>query len=136
MKLRAALALASRSRDRNAGTRFMFAKLKESWTQLRKGKPGSRFQDQYDRNRREQTGPLGRVVRIVVGLLLFPVGVFFLAVPGPGLLVIAVGAVMIAREFEFAAKVLDRIEVRGRQALGWARRTWRRLTGSRRATSR
>jgi len=114
----------------------MFKELKREWSQLKKGRPGSRFQEQYDRNRREQTGALGRVLRIAVGFLLFPVGVFFLAVPGPGLLVIAVGAVLIAREFEFAAKVLDWIEVRGRQAVGWAKRTWRRITGSRKAASR
>jgi len=105
---------------------FMFTELKREWSQLKKGRPGSRFQEQYDRNRREQTSALGRVLRIAVGLLLFPVGVFFLAVPGPGLLVIAAGAVMIAREFKFAAKVLDRIEIRGRQALKWLKQRWRR----------
>ena len=104
----------------------MFKELKSEWSQLKKGKPGSRFQEQYDRNRREQTSALGRVVRIVVGFLLFPVGVFFLAVPGPGLLVIAVGAVMIAREFRTAARALDVIEVRGRKAFKWIRQRWQR----------
>ena len=111
----------------------MFEDLKGEWSQLRKGRPGSRFQEQYDRNRRERSTAVGRALRIAVGLLLFPVGVFFLAVPGPGLLVIAVGAVMIAREFRSAARALDAIEVRGRRAVGWARR---RISGTRNASSR
>jgi hypothetical protein len=105
----------------------MFRELKREWSQLRKGRPGSRFQEQYDRNRREQTGAPGRVLRIAVGVLLFPIGVFFLAVPGPGLLVIALGAVMIAREFRTAARAMDAIEVRGRQAFRWIRQRWQRM---------
>ncbi len=114
----------------------MFKRLKESWADLKRGRPGSRFEDQYDKQRKEKKSPLGRILRIIAGLILFPVGVFFLAVPGPGLLVIAVGAVLIAREFRFAARFLDAFEVRARKTFGWARRRWQKLVKARRAVVR
>lgn len=114
----------------------MIKRMKAWWSELKRGQPGSRFEEQYDKERRETRSSVGRVFRIIAGCLLFPVGVFFLAVPGPGLLVIAVGAVLIAREFRFAARVLDALEVRGRQVLQWTRRRWRRLVDARRRATR
>lgn len=105
----------------------MFEKLKREWAQLKKGEPGSRFRKQYERNQREKSGNFGRVARVVIGILLLPVGLFMLAVPGPGLVVIAIGAVLIAREFSFAARALDRVEVRGRKAFKAIRRWWSSL---------
>lgn len=104
----------------------MFERMKRDWNSLKRGRPGSRFQEQYDKGRREARRDAGRVLRIIAGLILFPVGVFFLAVPGPGLLVIGAGAVLIAREFRFAAKALDAFELRVRHAWRWARTRWRR----------
>jgi hypothetical protein len=113
----------------------MFERFKESWSDLKRGEPGSRFQEQYEERREEGRG-IGRVLRIIAGFILIPVGIFFLAVPGPGLVVIAIGAVMIAREFRFAAQVLDGFEVRARKQFEWAQRRWRRLVKARRAASR
>jgi hypothetical protein len=110
----------------------MLRRFKEYWSDLKSGRPGSRFQDQHNENRRDSKSGIGRILRVIGGVLLFPVGVFFLAVPGPGLLVIALGAVLIAREFRFAAKVLDKLEVRGRKAWKWAQQRWRRLVQARR----
>ena len=114
----------------------MFKRLKESWADLKRGRPGSRFEDQYDEQRKEKKSPVGKALRIIVGLILLPVGVFFLAVPCPVLLVIAVGAVLIAREFRFAARFLDALEVRTRKTFGWARRRWQKLVKARRAVTR
>ena len=110
----------------------MFKELKREWAQLKKGQPGSRFQDQFDRNQREKKSNFGRVLRVAAGLILLPVGLFFLAVPGPGLVIIAVGAVLIAREFGFAARLLDAVEVRGRKLITWTQRRWQRLVKARR----
>ncbi len=110
----------------------MFRDLRREWSQLKRGKPGSRFQDQFDRNRREKKSNAGRTIRVVAGLVLLPVGVFFLAVPGPGLVIMGLGAVMIAREFEFAARVLDAFEVRGRRVATWALGRWQQLVRARR----
>lgn len=110
----------------------MFDGIKEEWAQLKRGKPGSRFEKQYERNGREAKSAVGRVLRIIGGLLLIPVGMFFLAVPGPGLVIIGIGAVLIAREFRFAARLLDRLEVRGRKLWKWGEQRWRRLVQARR----
>jgi hypothetical protein len=113
----------------------MFERLEDFWSELKRGRPGSRFQEQYEERREEGRG-IGRLLRIIAGFILIPVGIFFLAVPGPGLVVIAIGAVMIAREFRFAAQVLDAFEVRARNLFDWAQRRWHRLVKARRATGR
>lgn len=110
----------------------MFSALRRFWSDLKSGRPGSRFEKQYDENRREAKSPVGRVLRIIGGVLLIPLGMFFLAVPGPGLVIIGLGAVLIAREFRFAAKLLDELEVRGRKVWKWGHQRWRRLVQARR----
>lgn len=114
----------------------MFKRLQSYWSSLERGRPGSRFQEQYKEERKKQKSPIGRVLRIAGGALLVPIGLFFLAVPGPGLVIIALGAVLIAREFQFAAITLDWIEVRVRQAFKWAKQRWQRLVRARRAVTR
>lgn len=114
----------------------MLKRLKTSWADLKSGEPGSRFEEQYDENRKEQKSPIGRALRIIVGAILIPAGMFFLAVPGPGLLIIGLGAVMIAREFRFAAMVLDRFEVWARRVYKRLNKLWRRLVTARRQVTR
>jgi hypothetical protein len=114
----------------------MFEQLKRGWDSLKRGQPGSRFQVQYDTQRRSARSGPGRALRIIAGFILLPVGVFFLAVPGPGLVVIALGAILIAREFRVAARVLDAIELRGRRTYSWAQRRWRQMKKDRRAPTR
>jgi uncharacterized protein (TIGR02611 family) len=114
----------------------MLKRLKRYWSSLKEGRPGARFQEQYEHERRKQKGRVGRVLRIAAGVLLVPVGLFFLAVPGPGLIIIGLGAVLIAREFHFAAIVLDWLEVRGRKVFKWAKQRWQRLIRARRAVIR
>lgn len=107
----------------------MLKKLKRSWSSLKRGRPGSRFEEQYDRQRKAGSSAVGRVLRITAGLITLPLGLFLLPAPGPGFIVVAIGAVLIAREFRFAAQLLDRLEVRGRKLFAWARRTGRRVRG-------
>jgi hypothetical protein len=124
-------------RPQPRGILVMFERLKEYWSELGRGRPGSRFQEQYDNERRRNKSSVARGGRIVVGLLLLPIGVFFMAVPGPpGFVVIAIGAVLIAREFGFAAHVLDAVELRGRQVYKGIRRLWRKLVSARRKVVR
>lgn len=67
------------------------------------------------------------MLRISAGLIALPVGLFLLPAPGPGTVVIAFGAVLLAREFRVAAQVLDWVEVRGRRLVRWAKDAWRRV---------
>jgi hypothetical protein len=47
--------------------------------------------------------------------------VFFLAVPGPGIPILAVGLALVAQESKTTARLLDRAEIR-------LRRQWKRWT--------
>lgn len=114
----------------------MLKRLKKHWAELQLGQPGSRFEEQYEQSRGRQQSGVGRFVRVVGGLLLIPAGVFFLAVPSPGLVIMLLGAVLIAREFRFAAIALDWLEVRGRRVAKWAQRRWQKLVRARRTVVR
>ena len=92
----------------------MFEQLKQNWESLKNGRPGSRFQEQYEQ-RTSHPSPAGRVLRIAVAVVTLLLGLFFLPAPGPGFIVVGIGALLIAREFRTAAIVLDHIEVRARQ---------------------
>jgi uncharacterized protein (TIGR02611 family) len=51
-----------------------------------------------------------RIVRIVAGFALLAAGVVMLALPGPGWLTIAAGLAILATEFEWARRLLDRLK--------------------------
>jgi hypothetical protein len=103
----------------------MFERIKRNWASLKRGRPGSRFQDQHDKQRKAGKSGAGRALRIGLGALLLPAGVFFLPAPGPGMIILALGAVLIAREFRLAAKALDQLEVTARRVFGRLRRLWK-----------
>jgi len=109
----------------------MFEQLKQNWESLKRGRPGSRFHEQYERQRKSQSSAAGRVLRMGLGVAILLIGLVFLPAPGPGFIVVGIGALMLAREFKFAAILLDRIEVRARQVLKWVKRTWRERAVSR-----
>jgi len=81
--------------------------------------PGRRFQDRYERRSQTERGRLSRCAAVAAGIVLTLVGLFFLAVPGPGIPILAVGLALIAQESAVAARLLDRTEVRVRR---WLRR--------------
>jgi uncharacterized protein (TIGR02611 family) len=51
-----------------------------------------------------------RYAKITGGFVLLVTGVALLALPGPGLVVIALGLAVLAREFAWARNLLDRIK--------------------------
>jgi uncharacterized protein (TIGR02611 family) len=51
-----------------------------------------------------------RLVRVVAGFGLLAAGVAMLALPGPGWLTIAAGLAILAREFEWARRLLNRVK--------------------------
>jgi drug/metabolite transporter (DMT)-like permease len=54
------------------------------------------------------------------GIVLALVGIFFMAVPGPGIPILAIGLALVAQESATMARLLDRTEIR-------LRRLWKRL---------
>ena len=102
----------------------MFRSIKREWRQLKGGKPGKRFQAQYAAQQKSRRPAWMRPLWIAGGTALMAIGVVALPAPGPGFLVIGLGAALVARESLFAARILDWIELRLREAAAWAKNAW------------
>ena len=74
--------------------------------------PGRRFQERYRRMHADKTSVWKRCALFIAGIGLTLVGVFFLAVPGPGIPILVIGLALIAQESKTLARSLDRAEVR------------------------
>jgi hypothetical protein len=87
---------------------------------------GTRFRREH-RRRRARPHALRTVLAIGGGLLLLPLGMAMLVLPGPGLIVILIGAALIAGESWRVARALDRIDFHASACYGrWrAQRTQR-----------
>lgn len=96
----------------------MIERLKRRWARLRDDPAGERFQRRYDRRHAEGTTALRRWGYIGLGVVVVAAGIFFLPAPGPGMVIIALGAGLIAQESRTAARGLDRTELRIRRLLG------------------
>lgn len=90
--------------------------LRDSWHEFRRCPPGRRFQQRYERRQRQRGAKSAlRPLYIGAGLLLAAVGLFFMAVPGPGIPVLVLGAVLMAGESLRVARWLDGLERRWRR---------------------
>lgn len=96
------------------------------WNGLRRGIPGRRFQDRYDRARRhrDRIGWWRRATKIAIGLLAFGIGLVEIIFPGPAVLFFLLSGTLLATESLTMARVMDWMEVHGRQLWTWAHRTW------------
>jgi hypothetical protein len=104
----------------------MVSGVKQQWGELRKGCPGHRFQDRYERSRNAQSGnALQQLLPFVVGAVLIGAGLVFCVIPGPGVPLILVGAALLAERSLFMARALDWVEVKlralFRQGVAWWR---------------
>lgn len=93
----------------------MLGRLRQGWRELRRGTPGRRFEERY--RRRHTHGVLRKALVMAAGVLLVLAGIPLLPLPGPGLVVIAAGAALIAQESRTAARALDWLERRLRSAV-------------------
>jgi tellurite resistance protein TerC len=67
-----------------------------------------------------------RIGITLAGVIVILAGVAMLVLPGPGLLTIVLGLMILGAEFEFARRWVQRIKIRTRQAIDYARRRLRR----------
>ena len=93
------------------------------WQELKKGEPGRRFQSRYERKQHERAGIVRKWSLIVLGVVLILAGIVFLPLPGPGILIIAAGAFLMAERSRAAARALDWVELRFRSAFSSLRRS-------------
>jgi UPF0716 family protein affecting phage T7 exclusion len=95
----------------------MLRHLKQSWQGFKTGLPGRRFQQQFRLRQRFRSGAARKALLITAGILLAAAGVFLLFVPGPGIITLLIGAVLIAQQSSLAARAFDRIEIRLRKLI-------------------
>ena len=104
----------------------MLESLKRSWQEFRSGDPGRRFQEQYRRREESGGGRWKRFLYVGGGVARCAAGLFFLPAPGPGTVILFIGAALIAQGSLRAARVLDWLELRGRRLLARLRDLWSR----------
>lgn len=92
----------------------MLDAIRAGWRALKSAPAGARFEQRY-RRYSASGGPLRRWLRLLLGVLVCLAGVVFLAIPGPGLLILLVGALLIAEQSLWMARLLDRLELRLRR---------------------
>ena len=92
--------------------------LRAAWRRFRDAEPGTRFRKQYEANQKSRQSRWTRPAWIVLGGVVVLIGFVALPAPGPGTLVIAGGAALLARESLMVARALDALEVRIRRLLG------------------
>ena len=96
----------------------MIGRLKASWRELRRGEPGRRFRDRHERRRKQgRHGGARKWSVIVAAALIVLAGIALLPLPGPGMLVVAAGALIMAEESRLVAGALDALEVRVRRLI-------------------
>jgi uncharacterized protein (TIGR02611 family) len=113
----------------------MFTRLRQQWQDVTRARPGTRFRQRYRARQVRRRCHVAKVLVITAGLLLFLLGIVLLPAPGPGFLVIFVGAAMIAEESYWAASALDAIERKGWRVFRWMRKAWRRASLALKAAS-
>ena len=90
----------------------MFAELKTDWRIIRENPPGQRFQARYRyRTFDSPTSTVRKTIKVAIGFLLIPIGIFLWFVPGPGWLTIFLGLALLGGESMRIACFLDGIEV-------------------------
>ena len=93
----------------------MLKHTKQNWRRFKAGLPGRRFQQQFRLRQRFRCGAARKALLITAGTLLAAAGVFLLFVPGPGIIILLIGAVLVAQQSSLAARAFDRIEIRLRK---------------------
>jgi hypothetical protein len=68
-----------------------------------------------------------RIVRIVLAVVMFAVGVVLVFIPGPAILFFLLGGALLAAESLVVARAMDWLEVRIRAAWRWGKTRWDRL---------
>jgi uncharacterized protein (TIGR02611 family) len=100
-------------------------RLHKSWRELKNAAPGRRFQERYRRSHGAVRSKVRRLIFIGGGILVMAAGVFFLPAPGPGFIILFIGAGLAAQESLLAARALDWTEVSIRRVAAWGLRIWR-----------
>jgi uncharacterized protein (TIGR02611 family) len=108
----------------------MFRRLKLQWRDLKCGRPGTRFKQRWRAREQRRRSYCAKSLNMMLGLLVLLIGLVLLPAPGPGCIVVFIGATLIAEESFWAANLLDRLELKARRILAAAARSWKRASVS------
>jgi hypothetical protein len=86
---------------------------------LRQADSGRRFEDAHERHRIDNH--VVRILVIVLGFLVAVAGAVTFWLPGPQVVIVVLGVALMASQWRVVARLLDRIEVRGRT---WHEQRW------------
>ena len=111
----------------------MTGSLKARWRAFVAVPRGARFATHHQCSQRAAAPRWMRIATIASGSVLIVLGMAMIVLPGPGLLAIAAGGVLLAGESIVAARLLDRVDLAAARASGrWrARRARQRLDSPR-----
>lgn len=104
---------------------------RDHWRELKHGRPGRRFQERYERARRDErrTGAAHRLaIFAAAGACLIVAGLLTL-IPGPALPFYFLAGGLLATESRIVARFMDWSEMQVRSVVAWGKRRWRRLSG-------
>ena len=105
----------------------MLDTLKQHWHEFAAPAPGQRFEEHFNRRQRHRPSALHKkILAIGGGILTMGAGLFFLLAPGPGILILLLGATLVAQESLWAARLMDWLDLRLRPLVDWAWTRWHR----------
>ena len=88
----------------------MFESFKLQAHEFAHRRSGTRFQTRF-RNRSPERNRWHVIFTVVLALALIPIGLVMLVMPGPGMVLLVVAALLIAGESLLAARALDRADL-------------------------
>jgi putative transmembrane protein PGPGW len=105
----------------------MFASSRAEWRRLKQGAPGRRFVEAFESHQGAGKRKWRRALWVAVGTVVVLVSPLASLIPGPGgILVFALGLVLLSRELRFVARALDRLEPKISRGWRTAKRGWER----------
>lgn len=105
-------------------------RVEHQWHLFAHDKPGERFVNLHKRRQAQRKGSFswGRILFVGAGLFLIIAGLFFMAVPGPGLPVLVAGLGLMGGESHFIARGLDWAEQKLRPPVSKLKARWDALS--------
>lgn len=113
-----------------ARTLHLWEFLRAHWLELKRGRPGRRFQDRFERACRAEhrCGPGQRIILWIAAFVCLAIALVLTVMPGPAIVFFFFAGGLLATESRSVARLMDwsEVRVRGIAAAGW--RHWRRLS--------
>ena len=108
----------------------MLASMKRLVREKLRGRPGHRFQEHYQRSKKEKASRSrwGRLLNLILAIAALAVALFLSVFPGPAIPFYFLAGMLLASESLLVARFMDWLEVRLRAVWKWGRQRWRHLS--------